>query len=112
MRAGSTTRLNNALVGAVIGSGRSAAETARAHAVSWWSVQSALSAVAVLLPPVDRLPVHRLGIDEHRYRSVRWFRDAGAAWRRFEPWMTTFVDLDTGAVLGVVDGRDSAGVGQ
>lgn len=53
----------------------------------------------------------RLGIDEHRYRSVRWFRTDEGAWRRFEPWMTTLVDLTTGQVLGVVDGRDSTAVG-
>lgn len=110
-RARSTVRLKDALVAAVIGSGRSARETGAAHGVSWWLVQRALSSVALLLAPVDDLVVRRLGIDEHRYRSVRWFRDEAGAWRRFEPWMTTFVDLDTGAVLGVVDGRDSAGVG-
>src|SRR4051812_44584178 len=27
------------------------------------------------------------------------------------PWITTIVDLDTGQVLGIVDGRDSKGVG-
>ena len=110
-RARSTARLKDALVAAVIGSGRSAAEAARAHAVSWWLVQAAISAVVVLLPDVDEVTIRRLGIDEHRYRSVRWFRDEQGSWQRFEPWMTTFVDLDTGAVLGVVDGRDSAGVG-
>ncbi len=110
-RARSTVRLKDALVAAVIDSGRSARETAGAHGVSWWLVQAAISAVAVLLPGVDEVPVRRLGIEEHRYRSVRWFREPGGAWRRFEPWMTTFVNLDTGAVLGVVDGRDSAGVG-
>lgn len=110
-RARSTARLREALVAAVVVSGRAAAETARAFAVSWWTVQAALSAVAVLLGDVDHLPVRRLGVDEHRYRSVRYFRTAEGTWRRFEPWMTTFVDLDTGQVLGVVDGRDSAGVG-
>ena len=60
-----------------------------------------------------RRPAPRmLGIDEHRYRSVRFFRDpATKAWKRYEPWMTTIVDLDTGQVLGIVDGRDSEGVG-
>src|SRR5450756_1656997 len=90
----------------------------RGHRVSWWSVQAALAAVVVLLPAVDDIVVRRLGIDEHRYRSVRFFRDPDGRWRRFEPGgtsrsrgrMTTFVDLDTGQVLGVVDGRDSAGV--
>jgi transposase len=55
--------------------------------------------------------VRRLGVDEHRYRSVRFFRDEHGGWARYEPWMTTLVDTDTGRVLGVVDGRDSAGVG-
>lgn len=30
---------------------------------------------------------------------------------RYAPWMTTIVDLDTGQVLGVVDGRDHKTVG-
>lgn len=44
---------------------------------------------------------------------MRFYRDPTApagVWRRYEPWMTTLVDADTGRVLGVVDGRDSAGV--
>ncbi|MCT2178916.1 transposase, partial [Brachybacterium muris] len=83
----------------------------QAHGVSWWLVQAALAAAAVVLPAVDDVPVTRLGIDEHRYRAVRWFRTDQGAWRRFEPWMTTLVDLATGQVLGIVDGRDSAAVG-
>jgi len=50
------------------------------------------------------------GLDAHRYRQVRFFRDGG--WRRCEPWMTTLVDPDTGRVLGVVNGWNSAGVGE
>jgi hypothetical protein len=53
-----------------------------------------------------------LGIDEHRFRSVRFFRDQeSGSWTRYEPWMTTIVDLDTGQVLVVVNGRDHKGVG-
>jgi hypothetical protein len=40
-----------------------------------------------------------------------FFRDEHGGRRRYEPWMTPLVDTDTGRVLGVVDGRDSAGVG-
>jgi hypothetical protein len=29
---------------------------------------------------------------------------------RYEPWMTTIVDLDTGQVLGAGDGRDHTAV--
>jgi transposase len=49
-----------------------------------------------------------MGIDEHRFRTVLWDRDDAGAWQRIEPWMTTFTDLASGQVIGVVDGRDSA----
>jgi transposase len=107
----STARLCQALVAAVVVSGRAASEVARAHRVSWWLVVSMLTAAADLLGDPDDVLVRRLGVDEHRYRSVRFFRDGNGDWRRYEPWMTTLVDTDTGRVLGVVDGRDSAGVG-
>lgn len=106
----STARLCQALVAAVVVSGRAASEVARAHRVSWWLVQAMLTAAADLIGDPDDVGVRRLGVDEHRYRSVRFFRDTHGGWRRYEPWMTTLVDADTGRVLGVVDGRDSAGV--
>lgn len=108
----STVRLKDALVSAVIRSGRVVSETAASYGVSWWMVQQALHAAAFELPDVDRLRPRMLGIDEHRFRSVRFFKDPKTgAWSRYEPWMTTIVDLDTGQVLGIVDGRDSRGVG-
>ncbi len=111
-RARSTRRLRDTLVPAVIGSGRAAAETASSFGVSWWLVQRALDSAALTLPDVDALAPRMLGIEEHRYRSVRLFRDpATKAWKRYEPWMTTIVDLDNGQVLGIVDGRDSEEVG-
>ena len=109
----STTRLKEQVVAAVITSGRAVSEVARAHQALWWLVQSALTrTAAVVLPVVDDINVTRLGIDEHRYRRVRWFRSPAGGWRRFEPWMSTVVDLPTGQVLGVIDGRDSATVGK
>jgi hypothetical protein len=100
-------------VDAVIRSGRAVSETAAGFAVSWWMVRAALNEACLLrLPDVDKLSPRMLGIDEQRFRSVRFFQDpATKAWTRFEPWMTTIVDLDTGQVLGVVDGRDDNGVG-
>jgi transposase len=109
-RARCTTRLRTAVLDAAIGSGRAVAEVAAAHGVAWWTVQATVNAAAVLLPDVDELHVRRLGVDEHRYRRVRWFRDEHG-WRRVEPWMSTLVNADSGQVLGVVDGRDSAAVG-
>lgn len=111
-RSRSTRRLRDSLVSAVIDSGRAVSETAAAFGVSWWLVQTALNNAALTLPDIDQLAPRMLGIDEHRYRSVRFFQDPRTkAWKRYEPWMTTIVDLDTGQVLGIVDGRDSKGVG-
>jgi hypothetical protein len=109
----STGRLRDHAVDAVIRSGRPVSETAVAFGVSWWMVRAALNEACLLtLPDVDELSPRMLGIDEHRFRSVRFFRDPqSTAWIRQEPWMTTIVDLDTGQVLGVVDGRGHKGVG-
>ena len=81
--------------------------------VSWSTVQRLITTAAPVLAARRR---HRpglvagLGIDEHRFRSVRWFKEETGGWQRAEPWMITFVDLTTGEVLDVVDGRDSAAV--
>lgn len=111
VRARCTTRLRAALLTAVIDQGQPVAQVARCHGVAWWTAQNTVTAAAVVLPDVDDRPVKYLGVDEHRYRRVRWFRDpATSAWRRVEPWMTTVVNAASGEVLGVVDGRDSAAV--
>jgi transposase len=107
----STGRLREALVAAVTTSGRAASEVAAAFSVSWWLVQTTLTAAAALITDVDTMLVRRIGIDEHRLRRVRYFRLPTGRWRRHEPWMSTIVDLDTGRVLGVVDGRSNTGVG-
>jgi transposase len=109
-RARCSTRLRTALLAAVIDSGRAVAEVAADFRVAWWTVQATINAAAVLLPNINELYVCRLGIDEHRYRRVRWFRDETGGWRRVEPWMSTIVNADCGQVLGIVDGRDSASV--
>jgi transposase len=110
-RARCLTRLRTAILHAVVGSGRAVEEVAAAFGVAWWTVQAIVLAAVMTLPDVDDLPVRFLGIDEHRFRTVRWFRDPETnAWRRIEPWMTTFVNLQTGQVIGIVDGRHSAAV--
>ncbi|WP_457973917.1 transposase [Arthrobacter sp. D1-17] len=112
-RARSTSRLRDRLVDAVIRSGRAVSETAAGFAVSWWKVRAALNEACLLrLPDVDKLSPRMLGIDEHRFRSMRYFQNPESkTWTRFEPWMTTIVDLDIGQVLGMVDGHDHPGVG-
>ena len=110
LRARCTTRLRRAILEAVIDHGRPVAGVAEGFGVAWWTTQAVVNAAAVVLPDVDDLHVKHLGVDEHRYRRVRWFRDPEAGWRRVEPWMTTLVNVASGQVLGVVDGRDSAAV--
>jgi len=110
-RARCLTRLRAAVLEAVVASGRAVDEVAAAFAVAWWTVQATILVAVMTLPDVDDITVRLLGIDEHRFRSVRFFRDpATSSWKRVEPWMTTFVNLQTGQVIGVVDGRDSAAV--
>lgn len=111
LRARCTTRLRRGLLEAVVDHGRPVAGVAAEFGVAWWTAQKTVNAAVVVLPDVDDLHVKHLGIDEHRYRRVRWFRDPDTSgWRRVEPWMTTLVNTASGQVLGVVDGRDSAAV--
>ena len=52
-------------------------------------------------------PTSRLGIDETRFRSVRWWLD-GITWKRSNPWLTSFVDCSPdgpGSLLGLAPGR-------
>ena len=52
-------------------------------------------------------PTRVLGIDETRFRTVRWILD-GISWKRSDPWLTSFVDCSTdgpGSLLGLAPGR-------
>lgn len=110
LRARCLRRLREALAHAVLVSGRAVNETAAGFGVAWWTVQASIDLAVVTLPEVDNIAVTQLGIDEHRFGRVRYFRDAGSRWRRVEPWMTTFVNGQNTQVLGIIDGRDTAGV--
>ena len=100
VRARCTVRLREAVLGAVAWAGRAVLEVAASFGVAWWTVQAVINTAAKAMANPDARPVRHLGIDEHRYRRVRFFRDPDTAkWCRYEPWMTTMVDLDTGVVL-------------
>ena len=58
----------------------------------------------------DAVPVRRLGVDEHRFRSMRFVKLADGPTVKIDPWSIMFTDLDTGAVLDVVDGRRGTAV--
>lgn len=104
-----TTRLRAACADAVA-ENRSIDEVARAHRVSWPTVQKAVDARAV--QRLEPTPTSVLGIDETRFGRPRWVRNAQTGkWRLTDPWQTGFVDLhgDQG-LLGQVTGRTSAAV--
>ena len=110
-----TVRLRRKLERSVSGSVRSCADVAREYGVSDWSVNAALleRADALASAGAGLVPVTRLGLDETRTRSVRWFRDETRAWQRSNPWMTSFVDLDPKHpcwLLGLAAGRSGADV--
>jgi hypothetical protein len=81
VRARCTTRLRTALVSAVADSGGRSRRWPRTMVWRGGRCRAKVNAAAVLLPNVDELHLRRLGIDEHRYRRVRWFRDSdGGGW--------------------------------
>ena len=64
-----------------------------------------VAAAARWLPEPE--PTTRLGIDETRFRLVRWVLD-GIAWKRSDPSMTSLVDCSrdgSGSLLGLAPGR-------
>ena len=111
LRARCTSRLRQGVLEAVIDHGRPVASVAASFKVAWWTTQKAVSMAIDTLPDIDALHITQLGIDEHRYRRVRWYRNVDTGvWTRVEPWMTTMVNTRSGQVLGIVDGRDSKAV--
>ena len=107
-----TLRLRQELQRCVSASTRSALDVAREHGVSWWSVNASLVERAAALTGQAPAGTTWLGVDETRARSVRWLL-AEHGWRRSDPWMTSFVDLDPahpGGLLGLAPGRSGASV--
>ena len=108
-----TQRLKEKVVAALAGEVRAVERVGREYWLSWPTVMRQLrAAVAAQAAKAAERPklVPHPGIDEHRFRTVRYWRDEHGTSRRIEPWMITFTNLDTGQVIGVVDGRDAAAV--
>lgn len=109
-RARITTRLSQQLVDEMSCELRAVSRVAAAHGVSWPTVMARLTTVGELVGDVDRMFIRRLGIDEHRFRKVRYARGRSGKVVRIEPWSIVFTDLDTGKILDIVDGRRGAAV--
>ena len=101
-----TERLRGRVAVAIAAGNRAVSEVAREYQVSWPTAHKALVAAAARWLPAPT-PTGRLGIDETRFRSVRWLLD-GITWRRSDPWLTSFVDCSRdgpGSLLGLAPGR-------
>ena len=108
-RARVTERLREQVAHAIASSNRAVSDVASEYGVSWPTAHKALVAAATRWLPEPE-PTTRLGIDETRFRSVRWILD-GIAWKRSDPWLTSFVDCSAdgpGSLLGLAPGRTGA----
>jgi transposase len=105
-RARVTERLRHQLATAIASSNRAVSDVAAEYGVSWPTAHKALIAAAARWLPEPE-PTTRLGIDETRFRSVRWILE-GITWKRSDPWLTSFVDCSRdgpGSLLGLAPGR-------
>jgi len=105
-RARVTERLRRRLAMAIASGNRAVSEVAVEYRVSWPTAHKALVVAATKWLP-EPVPTSRLGIDETRFRSVRWILD-GITWKRSDPWLTSFVDCSRdgpGSLLGLAPGR-------
>jgi transposase len=108
-RARVTERLRRRVATAIASGNRAVSEVASEYGVSWPTAHKALVAAAARWLPEPK-PTSRLGIDETRFRSVRWVLD-GIVWKRSDPWLTSFVDCSSdgpGSLLGLAPGRTGA----
>lgn len=110
LRARLTTRLVGGIAAGLSGELRALSRVAAEARVSWTTAMRILHTTGTVEGSVDRRYVRRLGIDEHRFRTVRYLRDGTGKTTRVEPWSIVFTCLDTGAILDIVDGRRGAAV--
>jgi transposase len=104
-----TERLREQVATAIASSNRAVSDVAAEYGVSWPTAHKALVAAAARWLPEPE-STSWLGIDETRFRSVRWVLD-GIAWKRSDPWLTSFVDCSRdgpGSLLGLAPGRTGA----
>ena len=101
-----TERLRDQVATAIASSNRAVSDVAAEYGVSWPTAHQALIAAAARWLPTPT-PTRVLGIDETRFRTVRWILD-GISWKRSDPWLTSFVDCSVdgpGSLLGLAPGR-------
>ena len=110
LRARITTRLAGRVVDALATEPRSVSAVGAEVGVSWPTVMRLVAATVTAVHDPDAVAVRRLGVDEHRFRRMRFVKLPAGPTVKIDPWSIMFTDLDTGAVLDVVDGRRGTAV--
>lgn len=110
LRSRLTTRLVGKIVEDCVNEIRTITGIAKANQVAWPTVLRKAFATEHILLDVDQCLVRRLGIDEHRFRRIRYVLGPTGKNIRLEPWSIVFTDLETGRILDVIDGRRGAAV--
>ncbi|GAA4359885.1 hypothetical protein GCM10023166_00070 [Paeniglutamicibacter cryotolerans] len=90
------SRLTTRLVGEIVDAGmnelRAVTGIARASGVSWPTVMRKLTATEKTVGDVDARHVRWLGVDEHRFRKVRYVLGTTGKVMRVEPWSIVFTE--------------------
>jgi hypothetical protein len=90
-----TTRLATRVITALRAEPRAVSRVADETGLAWPTVMRLLAATVDLASGVDGRHVRRLGIDEHRFRTVKFVRDPDTAKvTRLEPWSIMFTGPD------------------
>jgi transposase len=108
-----TTRLREQCATAVAASGRTVAEVADTHAVSWHTAHDAFVETVDPVLADEPGPVRHLGVDEVRRGRPRWEHDPATGQTRqlADRWHTGFTDLSgEQGLLGHVEGRATTDV--
>lgn len=105
MRSRLTTRLVGEIVEDAVHELCAVTGIARAHVAFWPTVMRRLLVIEQIVLDVDQRLVRQLGVDEHRFRRVRFVLGTTRKMMRVEPWSIVFTDLDTGTILDIVYGR-------
>ncbi|WP_433421412.1 ISL3 family transposase [Microtetraspora malaysiensis] len=108
-----TARLRRACGRAVADGGRTVAQAARDHRVSWPVAMREMRAYAAQVLPEQPKPTEAIGIDEIRRGRPRWELDPATGKYRLvaDRWHVGFTDLSGGqGLLGQVEGRVSTAV--
>ena len=109
-RARMTTRLADRVITSLAGEPRAVSAVADEAGISWPTVMRLVRSSVRAVHNPDAVDVRRLGVDEHRFRRMRFVKLPDGPTVKIDPWSIVLTDLHSGYVLDVVDGRRGTAV--